>query len=113
MTKIAEGAGIRELILANGLLGSNQADIYTVPELRQAESISVVFHNTAASSNIMYVFLQPSGGTSRRILKQALGAGETLILSALVMNGGDKIRGYATNAGEVSFTISRAEEYTT
>ena len=112
MTRVAEHYAIVETIPKNGLLGASEADIYEAPAMRQAEVTTLALHNTHASnSNIVYMYLQPSGGTSRRILKQTLAAGEKFVVPPLVMDAGDKVRGYATNADEVSYSLSRLERY--
>jgi len=112
MTQVRGQMAIVECLPLNGLLGHMESDIYTVPEMRQARVTALMLHNTHASnSNVAYLYMQPRDGTSRRILKQTLAAGKEFVLPPIAMNEGDKLRGYATNAAEVSFTLSRTEEY--
>jgi len=116
MAKIKEGTGIQENILANGVLAAVEAEIYACPAMSQARLTTVVCHNThAANTNTVQLFLRPSGGTSRRIANQALLPGASLkgkdgIVEPLRLNEGDSLRGEATNAGEVAWTISGVEE---
>jgi len=71
----------------------------------------LILHNIHASnSNDVSLYMQQNGGTSRRILEETLEAGETLFLEeAPVFNDGDKIRGLATSADEVSWLASVLE----
>lgn len=116
MTKIREGTGIQENILENYLLQAAEAQMYLCPQMCQARLTTVICHNThAANTNTVQLFLWPSGGTSRRIVNQALLPGESLkgkdgIVEPLVLNEGDALRGLATNANEVSWTVSGIQE---
>jgi len=70
-------------------------------------------HNIDASNtNVAQIFAQPSGGTSRRFLNQSMAPGEMRYVHVPIgMNEGDKLRGFATNADEVTFTVTRTERY--
>jgi len=108
---VAEATAIIQYAVANGLLGATEGDVYQAPALRQADVMVLILHNIHASnSNDVSLHLYPVGATSRRFLKETLEAGETLCLEkALVMSDGDKIRGSATSANEVSWLTSVKE----
>jgi len=114
MTKIAEGRGIRESFAANGLLAASEADLYTCPVMCQVKITTLICLNThATNTNTVKLYLQPSGGTSRNFVEEDLlpkdrltGDGEPLEL-----NEGDKLRGEATNANEVTWSLSGRKEY--
>jgi len=98
--------------LADGQLPDTESALYTAPASTTTYVKSIICNNTHASNtNIVYLFLQPSGGTSRRIARVSLDAGDTLYLDeSIVLDTGDAIRGYATNASEIDYIISGAEE---
>lgn len=114
MTKIAEGTGIRENFNANGLLAASEADLYECPVGTEVEITTLICLNTDASNtNTTKLYLHPGGGTSRNFVEEDLtpkarleGYGEPLRL-----NEGDKLRGEATNADEVTWLISGHKEY--
>ena len=116
MTKIREGTALHENILENGLLAAAEAEIYACPAMCQVRLSTVICHNIhAANTNTVQLFLQPSGGTSRRIVNQDLLPGESLkgkdgIVEPLVLNEGDALRGTATSADEVAWTVSGIQE---
>lgn len=99
--------------LADGQLPSTEGDLYTVPAGTRTYLKSIVCSNTGAGDNIVSIFLQPSGGTSRRIAFATMNSGDTMYYSAATtLDTGDKIRGVATNADEMDYIISGGEETT-
>jgi len=114
MTKISEGRAIRENFSANGLLAATEADLYTCPALCQAEIDTLICVNpSGGSTNVVSLYVQPSGGTSRLIAEESVLAGGKLIGmgEAMKLNEGDKIRGFGTNADQVRWFISGVKEY--
>lgn len=98
--------------LADGQLAAAETDMYTAPASTSTYVKSIICSNTNASTaNTVSIYLQPSAGTSRRIAYASLNPGDTLYIEeALVLDTGDKIRGLATNATQVDYTICGAEE---
>jgi len=108
---VAEATVLMQYGLSNGLLATIEGDMYQVPALRQTQLMVLILHNIHASnSNDVSLYMQRNGGTSRRLLEKTLDAGETLFLEeGPVFNNGDKIRGLATSADEVSWLASVLE----
>lgn len=98
--------------LADGQLPVAEGDLYTAPGATTTYIKSIICTNThAANTNIVLLFLRPSAGTSRRLIKAPLGPDEQVYFNeALVLDTGDKIRGNATNVNEVDYVINGAEE---
>jgi len=90
--------------IADGQLAAAEGDLYTATAITHIKSILLA--NTGAGTNTITLYVQPSGGTSRKIAAAALLTGETLYFDeALVLETGDKIRGSTTNATQVDYTI--------
>jgi len=114
---VREAYAIVQYALSNGLLAAAEADVYEAPALRQSQLVLLLLHNIHASnSNDVEMFLQVNGGTSRRLFKKTVATGETLFVeeedgAGLQLDEGDKIRGLATSADEVTWTVSARERY--
>ena len=99
--------------LANGQLLNIEGDLYIVPAGTRAFVKSIIYSNLASGTNTVGVFLQPSGGVSRRIAFAAMASGVTMYYSAATtLDAGDRIRGVATNTNQVDYIISGGEETT-
>jgi len=99
--------------LADGQLAAAEADMYTVPGSTRTFLSGIVCNNTGAGDNTVVLYLTPSGGTSRCIAYMSLGTHQTMYFDErLILDAGDKIRGYATNATQVDYVICGAEETT-
>ena len=97
--------------LADGQLPAAEGTLYTCPAGNRAFIKSMVFANTAATTETVVIFLQPSGGTSRRLARVPISENETLYYNApLVLDTGDLIRGQSTNVTAVDYTIYGATE---
>jgi hypothetical protein len=97
--------------LADGQLAGSETDMYTVPASTRAFIRSIICANTGAGTNTVLLFLRPSGGTSRRLIKIPLEIDEQLYFNEpMTLDAGDKVRGQATSASEVDYVISGAEE---
>lgn len=113
MTRVAEASKIVETLTTAIPLGPIVGDLYTVPQHRQALVTSIMLHSVdPANANVARLFLEPVGGTSRRVLYQTIAAGEDgPKFPRFGMNEGDIIRGFATTLAKVVIVISRQEEY--
>lgn len=97
--------------LADGQLGATEAAIYTVPASTTAYVRVIICQNTGGGNNTVQLWMRPSGGTSRRIVYVTLKANETFVFDdPLALDAGDSIRGAATNAAQVDFSVYGAEE---
>jgi hypothetical protein len=91
--------------LADGQLANAQGDLYTVPGATAGVGVIVYLHNTNASAEGVYLFLQRSGGTSRQIMAFQIDAGGSAYARITALSTGDKIRGYADDASQVNYEI--------
>lgn len=97
--------------LADGQLLNTEDSLYVVPAGIRAYVKSIVCSNIASGINTVGIFIQPSGGISRRIAYAAMASGVTMYYSeATTLDPGDKIRGIATNTGQVDYIISGGVE---
>jgi len=98
--------------LADGQLPNAEAALYTAPGGTITYVKSIVCANVhAANTNTVELFVRPSGGASRRIVRVPLEPSEQLYFNApLALDTGDAIRGLATNAAEIDYTIYGGEE---
>lgn len=97
--------------LADGQLAATETTMYTVPALTTAYIKSIVLQNTGGGNNTIQLWVKPTGGTSRRIGYAVLATLYTHIIDEpLVLDAGDTLRGAATNATQVDFTVYGAEE---
>ena len=88
--------------------------MYEVPAGCQVKINTLICNNThAANTNTVKLYIQPAGGASRNFVTQDLLPGERLQSkgASMELNEGDKLRGEATNANEVTWFISGVEEY--
>lgn len=115
MTRIPEGAGIREFFTANGLIASSATLMYEVPALVQVTLDTLICCNThATTTNTLKLHLKPDGGTRRQFAEEALEAGDRLESreGPMRMNDGDQIHGEATNADQVTWLLCGFKEQT-
>ena len=98
--------------LADGQLPNAEGVLYTVPGGTIAYVKSIVYTNThAVNTNTCFILVRLDGANSRRLIKVPLATDEQLYYDeALTLEAADEIRGYATNAAEVDYVISGAEE---
>lgn len=99
--------------LADGQLPLAEAALYTAPGATTTYIKSIICCNTGAAARTINLYVRPSAGTSRRIVPKdlSLDVGDTLYLDdPLVLDTGDAIRGDASAATEVDYTIYGAEE---
>lgn len=98
--------------LADGQLPAAEGVLYTVPAGTVAYIKSIVYTNThAVNTNVCLILVRLDGANSRRLIRVPLYANEQLYYNdALTLEAADEIRGHATNATEVDYVISGAEE---
>lgn len=96
-------------VLAEGQLPNTKTTLYTVPASTQAAIQSASFCNTGAGNNTVIIYLKP-GSTSRRVARVVLATNEQLIISEFTLEAGDLIEGEATNAAEVDYVITGAQQ---
>lgn len=99
--------------LANGQLASTEGDVYLVPAATTAIIKTITLVNTDTVARTMNLYIKKSAGTSRRIIPkdQSLGAGFLLETDQeYTLGAGDAIRGDASAATVVDFTVSGVEE---
>jgi len=100
--------------LADGQLPAAEGDLYACPADTRAFVKSISCTNTsAANTNTVTLYLKPTGGTSRRLVRVPLSSNDQLYyLAPETLDTADAIRGEATNAAEVDYVISGAVEAT-
>lgn len=98
--------------LADGQLPNAEAALYTAPGGTITYVKSIVLTNVhAANTDTIELFLRPSAGVSRRLIKIPLAPSEQLYFDTpIALDTGDAIRGLATNALEVDYVINGGEE---
>lgn len=115
MVRIADNKVIREFFIENGLLAAAAADLYEVEALSQTTLTTIILYNTdAANTNTVTLYIEPAaGGVARAILLEDLLPYERLESRGepLKLNEGDTLRGDATNANEVVWSISGIKEH--
>ena len=98
--------------LADGQLPAAEGVLYTVPANTVAYIKSIVYTNThAANTNVVFIWVRLDGANSRRLIRVPLYPNEQLLFDEpLTLDETDEIRGSATNATEVDYVISGAEQ---
>ena len=99
--------------LADGQLANTTGDLYTVPGSTRTFIVTVIVSNAGAGDNSINLFVKPSGGSDRRIVPKdmVLETGDTLYFDENIsLEAGDKLRGDATNASEVDYSIYGGEQ---
>lgn len=93
------------MTIATGQIASTEGDIFTAAA--DAAGVSILIHNTNTTTETVQIFIQPSGGTSRRYLYKDIPANDTLIWEVKVMfSTGDKVRALTTTAAKVNYCLS-------
>ena len=98
--------------LGDGRLPATTGILYTVPALTQTIIKTITLVNTDSATRAVNLFLKPSG-TNRRIIPKdlSLGAGFSLETDRdYTLEAGDTIKGDASLAVVVEFTINGIEE---
>lgn len=96
--------------LADGQLAAAEAVMYTVPGATIAYIKSIVCANVGAGQNVILLYARVDGVNSRRLIRVPLETNEQLYYNdAITLVAGDELRGEATNANEVDFTVWGAE----
>jgi hypothetical protein len=96
--------------LADGQLASSAGDLYTCPASTVAYVKKAIFANTNASARTITIYLTRSGSSDRIIAAGSLEQNETLEVENLILSDGDKIRGVASAATSVDYTLMGVEE---
>ena len=95
--------------LADGQLPDTTGDLYTAPADTQVFVSAIVLVNTHTSSINVNLFILPSGGNARRLIPPDMPfpSKYTLVYDdGITLDAGDKIRGDASVADKVDYTIS-------
>lgn len=99
--------------LANGQLALAEADVYLVPAVTTAIIKTITLVNTDTVARTMNLYIKKSAGTSRRIIPKNtnLPAGYSLETDQeYTLGAADAIRGDASAATIVDFTVNGVEE---
>lgn len=100
-------------LLADGQLGTTEADLYLVPAATTAIIKTIKLVNTNTTTEVINLYIKKAAGTSRLIMPQNLNlsAGYMAVEDdELTLGVGDAVRGYATTANKVDFTVYGVEE---
>jgi len=97
--------------LANGQLPNAEGVLYTAPGGTITYVKSIILTNVhAANTDTIVLFLRPSAGVSRRLIRIPLAPSEQLYFDTpLALDAADTIRGFATNALEIDYVICGGE----
>lgn len=112
--KRATGRVLRSFVCEHGYLEASEADMYEAPSLCPVKITTLICHNTHdTNTNVVKLYLQTADGASSPFTERSLGPKKRLErkVGPLELNEGDKLRGEATNASEVAWTISGVKEY--
>ncbi len=102
---------IAGIALADGQLPNAQGVLYTVPGGTTTFIKSIICANTGAGQNVVELWVRLDGANSRRLIRVPLETNEQLYFDdALTLEAADEIRGVATNAAEVDYTIWGGEQ---
>ena len=97
--------------LADGKLAAAEAVIYTAPGGTTTYIKTMTFANTGAGQNVVILKVRKDGANSRRLIRVPLETNEALYFDEVqTLEAADEVRGEATNANEVDYTINGAEE---
>lgn len=100
--------------LADGQVAIAEGDIYLVPAATVGYVKQVAFYNTNAATQTLGVFIQRSGGTSRKIRQFILAQNESADLlddgDTLELAAGDAIRAVTTTATAVNYMVMGVQE---
>lgn len=91
-------------LVANGQLADSTSALYT--GISPVQAVVVLQNTSNSSSETVLLTLTPSGGTARRIARAVLAANEQLVLSGVPLNVNDVLKGHATDASTVDYTVS-------
>lgn len=110
---IADSKAVTEYVLTNGTLSTTEATLWECPAQTQAQVTTLICHNGSSATNMCAVYTQQAGGTSRCVQKQLLQGYERLQLHYnLALNAGDTLRGHASNANQVTWTLGAVKQTT-
>ena len=99
--------GRERALVQNGVLTASEAALYQVEAGARLYVHALVCQNpSTADTNTVSLYVQPSGGTSRLWTQVILAAGERVALTDHQLSGLDTVRGAATNADQVVWTLS-------
>lgn len=97
--------------LGEGQLPNAEGVLYTVPGATTAYVKSIICTNTGAGQNVVLLWERLDGVNSRRLIRVPLETNEQLYFDEpLTLAATDEVRGMATNANEVDYVVSGAEE---
>ena len=96
--------------LADGLLPSSKATLYTVPVGTTTYLKGIILHNSSVSSVTATLYLFNSGN-SRIITSITMGAGETFYFNeSVILGAGNLLEGAAGTSSVIHYWASGAEE---
>jgi len=91
--------------LADGQLAAAEADLYLVPASTEAISITIYLHNVNAAARHVYLYIERSGGTSRKVLEVVLQTNESAVFEVAALSADDAVRGYASAVTSVNYEV--------
>ncbi len=103
---------LRAMSLASGELAAAEATLFSALTLKRTIANITCFNGHVASVTVT-LKVQRSGGTARVVVRQVLGADETLAFGPVELSEGDAIRGLASVASVVDYTITGLVEVMT
>ncbi len=98
--------------LADGVLGTTKATLYTAPAATQTIIKKITLVNTSSGPVTVNLYFKATGGTSRRITPKDLeigGNGLAVMDDELTLEAADIIEGDATAGNTVDFVLSGVE----
>lgn len=102
-------------LLANGQLPLTEGDLYLVPTATTAIVKLVALVNTDAVARTVNLFVKQAGGVSRRLtpVNRSMAAGDSIEVPTFgeyTLGAGDAVRGFASAAAVVDFSVHGVEE---
>jgi hypothetical protein len=104
---------IQIVSLADGQLGTSEADLYGPATEKRAILKGIRLVNSDTAARTVNLYFRPNGGSTSRLIfpkDLTLAAGAAFIDdSEITLQAGDKIRGKADTAAKVDFVLSGVE----
>lgn len=91
-------------LVADGQLASSATALYT--GIAQVQAVVVCQNTSASLTETVAITLTKLGGTARRVAYAVLAPNEQLVVTGLPLNVSDVVKGSATDATTVDYTVS-------
>lgn len=92
-------------VLGEGQLASSKGTLYTVPGATTSLVKKITCFNSSASTTETVTIYAKPGATSRVIGYGVLAPKETLVIEDVMLETGDLIEGFSTNASTTDYTV--------